>query len=382
MFTATPQDMQYLTDTMGKVSRSFALVVAQLEAPLNLFMATAYLLCRVADNIEDSLRPISWQQQRFSEFGRLLHDPTLAPDILARWTREKWPGLSADEQTLMGFGGGTRLWKIYATLPGPTQQVIADWVLVMAQGMAQLEEATSPPLTTRHNGIRLLVSEQDYNRYCYFVAGTVGYLGTELVVAHYELADDVAQRLYDTCEACGRGLQKTNIIKDFAEDLQRQICYLPATWLREAQYAPLALEGAPRAWKQRVINDVQDELHQALEHVLTVPPSAAGYRKASLLCLLPALRTLLLAAQKAESLFTPQHYVKISRQTMLQCVLDAQSIWMDNDAILRHCLALEEAIANAFERRPVENWPAAAPSAVGAAALASAPEPQGQANTR
>jgi farnesyl-diphosphate farnesyltransferase len=349
VFHRAAQDKQYLVDAMSKVSRSFALVVAQLEEPLNLFMATAYLICRVADNIEDSLRPLPWQQQRFSEFKRLLHDPALAPEILDRWTQETWPGLTADEQTLMEFAGGTRLWNIYGALPDATQAVICHWASVMAQGMAQLGGPEYPPLSIWHNGIRVLASQQDYNRYCYFVAGTVGHLGAELIVAHYGLADDVAHRLYESCEACGRGLQKTNIVKDFVEDLQRQICYLPATWLREANYSPLLLDGAPRTWKQQVVNDVLAELHQALDHVLNVPPSAAGYRKASLLCLLPALYTLLTAAQRSESLFTPHHDIKISREIMMQCLQDTQSLWADNDAIVQRCQALELTISSALD---------------------------------
>jgi farnesyl-diphosphate farnesyltransferase len=251
----------------------------------------------------------------------------------------------------------------------------------MAQGMAQLGGSDFPPLTTRLNGVQLLASEQDYNRYCYFVAGTVGYLSTELVIAHYGLADEVAQRLYESCEACGRGLQKTNIIKDFDEDLRRQVCYLPATWLKEANYAPLVLEGAPRAWKQRVIRDAQGELHQAADYVLALPPSAAGYRKASLLCLLSALRTLLMAAQKVESLFTSRHYVKISRETMMQCVQDTQWLWADNDAILQHCQALEQTITTTLTRGPAFQWRDAAPAAVGADSLSPVPEQQGQVRT-
>jgi farnesyl-diphosphate farnesyltransferase len=351
VFNLAPQDKQYLADAMGKVSRSFALVVAQLEEPLNLFMATAYLICRVADNIEDSLQPLPWQRQRFSEFRCLLHDPALAPEILDTWTQEAWPGLTADEQTLMGVAGGMRLWKIYGALPASTQTVICHWASVMAQGMAQLDGSGFPPLTIWHNGIRLLASQQDYNRYCYYVAGTVGHLGTELIVAHYGLPDDVAHRLEESCEACGRGLQKTNIVKDFVEDLQRQICYLPATWLREANYSPLMLGGAPQYWKQQVVDDVRAELHQALDHVLNIPPIAAGYRKASLLCLLPALYTLLRAAQRSESLFTAHHDIKISRETMIQCLQDTQSLWADNDAIVQRCQALEQAISAASNRQ-------------------------------
>ena len=43
----------YLTQHMNKVSRSFALVVSCLEEPLQQQMSTAYLICRVLDNIED-----------------------------------------------------------------------------------------------------------------------------------------------------------------------------------------------------------------------------------------------------------------------------------------------------------------------------------------
>ena len=49
----------------------------------------------------------------------------------------------------------------------------------------------------------------------------------------------VANRLRQTCEACGRGLQKTNIVKDFTKDLDRGISYLPLTWLQEADFRDL-----------------------------------------------------------------------------------------------------------------------------------------------
>lgn len=377
MFTLNTQEKQYLSDAMGKVSRSFALVVALLEEPLDLFMTTAYLICRVADNIEDSLRPLAWQQQRFGELERLLRDPAVAPDILAVWSQEKWPGLTTDEQALMGTVGGMQLWRIYGALPEAPQQVIRDWVLVMIQGMAQKDGVVSPPRTVQRNGIHLLASEQDYNRYCYFVAGTVGHLGTELVVAHYGVSADVARRLYESCESCGRGLQKTNIIKDFGKDLRRQVCYLPDTWLQEAQYAPLLLDGAPREWTQHVIHDAQRELHNALDHVLNIPLDAVGYRKASLICLLPGLQTLLMAAQHAERLFTPRHHVKISRETMMECLQMADWLWEDNDAIVPYCEAIEQAINTSLLRSANGAQATVVPSMRNGDQFRPASEPQG-----
>jgi len=140
----------------------------------------------------------------------------------------------------------------------------------------------------------------------------------------------------DTCEACGRGLQKTNIVKDFAEDLERGICYLPEEWLEKANYTPLSLQGAGLDWKYRILGNVLDELDQASQYVLALPYRAAGYRMASLLCLLPAYQTNLLEARQNEKLFTREHRFKISRQVMARCVMDAQRMLKNNSAILQY----------------------------------------------
>ncbi len=350
LFQLAPPEQKYLGDAMGKVSRSFAVVVAHLEQPLGSYLATAYLICRVVDNIEDCFQTSFWKQQKFDEFCQLLDDPSLAPEILAQWQSEMWPGLTPDERGLMRVEDGLPLWRIFAELPPHARTTIVHWTGIMARGMSSLEDPELSPITVERKGLRLLATEGDYNGYCYFVAGTVGYLGTELVVEQYQLASSVAAQLRNSCEACGRGLQKTNIVKDFVKDRERQTCYLPADWLSKIDYAPLDLAGAPTAWTHQVINDVVQELHQSLDHVLSLPYAAAGYRKASLLCLLPALHTMRLAAQRQATLFTSNHQIKISRLTMLQCIQSVQSLSQDNDAIVDHCRGLERAVATELMR--------------------------------
>jgi farnesyl-diphosphate farnesyltransferase len=344
----------YLIEMMAKVSRSFAVVVAHLEAPLNYQLATAYLICRVVDNIEDCGQPAIWKQAKFEQFQRMLEEPVLAAEVLRQWQGEAWPGLTADETALMGLRKGLPLWQIFAALPDGARATIAHWAATMARGMWQMEEPGLSPLMVERAGVRLLTTEEEYNQYCYFVAGTVGHLGTELVVEHYGLAQTVATRLRESAESCGRGLQKTNIVKDFVKDHARQICYLPARWLDEVDYRPLKLSGATTLWTHKVIQDVVQELHQSLDHVLNVPHAARGYRIASLICLLPALHTLLLAAQHQALLFTPGHQIKVSRMTMLHCIQTAQALWQDDAAIVAHCRGLEAAIAGVLAGTPVE----------------------------
>jgi phytoene/squalene synthetase len=180
------------------------------------------------------------------------------------------------------------------------------------------------------------------------VAGTVGGLGTELVIDHYGLSGSVARRLLAGSEACGRALQKTNILKDFVEDLERQICYLPNEWLRQIDHTPLLLAGAPVHWIHDLLGDILDELRSATTYVLDVPRQAVGYRISCLMCLLPAYETILRAAQRQTELFTAGHQIKIARETMFQCIHNAVSLATDDDAIRRWSEDLEQATLDAL----------------------------------
>ncbi|MEI7518721.1 MAG: squalene/phytoene synthase family protein [Mycobacteriaceae bacterium] len=349
VYTLKPMQRRYLTITMDRVSRSFALVVPWLEDPLQDYMATAYLLCRALDNIEDCGQPLAWQQQRFAEFTGLLAEPESAPARLAEWEAASWPGLSPDERALMTLEGGLPLWLIYASFPTRTRSILRNWISVMATGMeAVCDPAQSASVTLRRN-VRVLTTVEAYNDYCYSVAGTVGGMGTELVIDHYGLSCAEATSLLAGSQACGRALQKTNVLKDFAEDLQRQICYLPDEWLRDIDHTPLNLGGAPVGWVRDLLDDILTELRSATAYVLDVPHRAKGYRIASLMCLLPAYETILCAARRRAELFTAGHQIKIDRSTMVRCIHDAASLAVDDDAIRGLSQDFERAIRDTLQ---------------------------------
>lgn len=349
--TATQQD--YLQQKLQQVSRSFALVVPFLETPLRYYLATAYLLCRVVDNIEDSGQGDEWKIERFNEFSRLLGEPQRAVEVLSEWQKLDWPALTEAEGRMMGVNQGLELWRIFATMPAATQATTRLWVGIMTEGMKQLSDSAHAPAIVERNGVQILETESAYNRYCYYVAGTVGHLVTELVVIHYRFPDELARYLRTRSEACGRALQKTNIVKDFYEDLERGISYLPDSWLRQADYTPLELKGALPDWSEMVLNDVLSELRVATEYLVSLPYEAQGYRRAALLCLLPAYQTILLAAQKREQLFTPKHQIKISHAAMAQCLSDSKSMLQDNALLNQYSLRIQDEIQDCFRLRAV-----------------------------
>jgi len=323
----------YLDEMMQGVSRSFALVAPSIEPQLSSYMATAYLICRVVDNIEDTHESFGWQQVRFAEFTELLDHPDQAERILSGWDRLDWPGLTDAEKEMMTIKNGLMLWQIFTQTPEPYRQSIQRWAAVMAIGM----ERSNNPYTSNyffgHGDFRLPRLESDYDLYCFYVAGTVGRMITELDIQFYGLGDNAASLLLNSSDACGRALQKTNIVKDFVKDLQRGVCYLPGEWMYDLNYAPLSLNGVPPAWKKMVLQNVLQELEDSVSYVLALPHNAVGYRQAGLLMMYPALETVLLAARRLPDLFTPRHAVKISRVTMGQCILRARRMAGDNWAI-------------------------------------------------
>ena len=348
-FYLSSQQKAYLAEFMNKVSRSFALVTPCFEEPLDSFMSVAYLICRVVDNIEDCKQPFAWQQQRFAEFKQLLEEPTKSQYILSVWSQEDWIDLDADQTSLMQLEGGQMLWEIYGLIPEEAQATIRQWTLAMAEGMEQMLDPHQAPYLVDMNGVFLLNNEDDYNAYCYFVAGTVGRMGTELAIHHYQLSAEIADDLRSGSETCGRALQKTNIVKDFAEDLERGLCFLPKTWVQEVDGSPLRLDGASQAWTQKVLMNVKAELDESVDYVIGIPFQAFGYRLASLMCLLPAYQTLLSAVQQHSKLFTSEHHIKISRRCFSQCFEDAKSMAQDNDALLAYSKEIKAEVDAAFQ---------------------------------
>ena len=98
------------------------------------------------------------------------------------------------------------------SLPKREASIVTRWVVEMTRGMAiyahrprRLGE-TSAPFTV-----------PDLERYCYFVAGTVGHMLTDLFVERLGLSPALEVALRANAESFGVGLQLVNILKDLTD---------------------------------------------------------------------------------------------------------------------------------------------------------------------
>ncbi|TNE44728.1 MAG: hypothetical protein EP343_29130 [Deltaproteobacteria bacterium] len=337
----------YVPQALSKVSRSFALVIPSLEKPLDHIVGLAYLICRVCDNIEDCIKPLAWKQERWEEFSQLMTQPTQAPTILREWGKYEWPGLTPAEQELMGHPGEP-LWDMFAALSEQTRESIGRWVSEMAEGMAWMLSDRAPIQT--HHGIAVLRDRAAYDNYCYYVAGTVGHLCTALTAEFYGWDKSTTITLEQHATAFGRALQKTNILKDFAKDLQREVSYIPAEWLAREDYQPLQYKGAKPAWAKLVIENIMHELAQSMDYIHTLPLSAEGYRRFCLRAVLPAYETMLHAATFVDTLFTQEHNCKISKDAMIRCLEQTEVVVQDNEALRATQTNYEKTISHLLQQ--------------------------------
>ena len=79
----------------------------------------------------------------------------------------------------------------------------------------------------RRAGLAGLDTESELDAYCYYGAGVVGELLTDLFCNYSPEIEAKRNAMYQLSSSFGKGLQLTNILKDQWEDRQRGISWLP-----------------------------------------------------------------------------------------------------------------------------------------------------------
>lgn len=311
------------------VSRTFAISIRFLPGTLGRAVLTAYLLCRIADTIEDdnSTAPAK-RAELLEEFLRTLTDRDAADAFPALAA-----GLKGDAAHLALVARADLVLVLFRTLPQRTQDRVAHWVREMGVGMAKF-------VRTYPAGIRIQTLAE-YREYCYYVAGTVGCLLTELWHLHAPaVGKREFEKLWVKCQAFGEALQTVNILKDIAWDAQHEnSIYIPASDLaaqgssHETLLSPQHLEHNHKA-VAHFIELARTDLDDALEYILLIPRRAVAIRAFCVLPLLFAYATLRdLSGSRA--MLTVGGTVKISRREVKSLMVAGLVALVSNAALRR-----------------------------------------------
>ena len=332
-------DRQRCLDALPLVSRTFAACIGLLPQPVQHQVLIAYLLCRIADTIEDTADlAVADKLRLLAHFRACLDDggpdaSPLATTFVAGRTHDEQ--LTRDAEVVL---------REFRRLGAPAGAAIRPWVAEMCDGMAGFSAIQA---TVRPGTITALESLADLDRYCYYVAGTVGHLLTALFVLNRPDMDaGRRQRLSSLATSFGLGLQLTNIIKDVADDRGRGWSFIPHELyrqhgLRVEDLLDPAHATAAQAVMASLIARASGHLDAALDYCTTLPASAYRLR---LFCLTPlyfAVRTLALARHDPR-LLDPGHKVKITRKQVYRSIAVTHLIAPSNTLVRGYFRRLSE----------------------------------------
>lgn len=331
-------DVAFCKRLLPEVSRTFALSVEALPEPLREPIRVAYLLCRIVDTVEDE--PGLSQSARhalFDAFDVVLGDDESSPRHFSVAHRQHPVGHHGD-RTLCAES--ERVVRRFRALSPRQRAAIRPHILEMSTGMRGYTDRADI------EGKLRLADLADLERYCYFVAGTVGNLLTELFEVACPSIDEAGRAMAkESAVAFGLGLQFVNILKDVAEDFPRGDCYIPRALATEHGFdLERVLDPAQRPAGLRVIGVLtaraREHLGAAARYSRAWP--AADGQAVRLFCAVPlalAYATLW-EVENGPNTLRDDAEPKVSRQTVFRIMADAAKAVGDDDAFdafLRDC---------------------------------------------
>jgi farnesyl-diphosphate farnesyltransferase len=312
---------------LPRVSRTFALGVRLLPTRLEAPVRIGYLLCRIADTVEDDLFVTPERKAvLLDQFLAGFDDPSEAA-AFSTCTRE----LTADAAYLELITATPHVMLTWRMLDADSRAILRRWVEEMVRGMRRF-------VLEHRDGIRI-ASVGQFREYCYYVAGTVGHLLTELWYAHSPLIGPrTYARLLPDCEAFGEALQTVNILKDIPWDAEHENnVYIPAELLAAVGSSHATILAPERRAANRealipLMNLAQDDIERSLRYIEALP---AGAMRIRLFCVLPILFAVatMRELEQTDAMLVPGSAVKIDRAEVKALVVAASTSTLTNPSL-------------------------------------------------
>jgi farnesyl-diphosphate farnesyltransferase len=224
--TEPDADLEWCYEAVHGVSRTFSITIDRLEEPMARHICLGYLLCRVADTIEDAGHvPPAEQTDLLTAYDRLL-DPS-DPLAVESFMNDVEPWIPEDPNADWRVVAETpRVLQTFESLDEEPREIMRDPILELVGGMAMFTDRYA-----EEGGLRLQTLEE-LEEYCWYAAGTVGTLITGLVAR--SASPEHAEEMRQNARSFALLLQLVNIAKDVESDYHEENnVYLPAEWLAE-----------------------------------------------------------------------------------------------------------------------------------------------------
>ncbi len=309
------------------VSRTFALTIPELPEPLCSVVTNAYLLCRIADTIEDDDNLSTTEKANFHEQFRQVLAAKMSVQIFAERLYENLSkNTSPDEKNLIQ--NLPAVIRCLQSFSREQQTSLCRCVNIMSTGMPHYQREVS---------LAGLPNVEELDRYCYYVAGVVGEMLTELFCQYSQTIEAKRSQLTEFAVSFGQGLQMTNILKDFWDDRSRGVCWLPRdvfnqvgidlkTWQPGSQEAEFAKA------MRHLVSIACGHLENALHYTSLIPVEQTGIRRFALWAISLAVLTLRNLYKNPN--FRSGQEIKVKRRTVKLTILVC-NLCAERDSLLK-----------------------------------------------
>ncbi|SCU99909.1 LAME_0G06304g1_1 [Lachancea meyersii CBS 8951] len=329
--TKASPELQRCYELLGTTSRSFAAVIMELHPELRNAIMLFYLVLRALDTVED--------------------DMTIDPEVKVPLLREFDSKLDLQDWSFDGNAPTEKdrcvlvefpcILKELHKLKPEYQKVIKSITHQMGNGMASyiLDE------NFNLNGVSTI---KDYDLYCHYVAGLVGDGLTQLIVLANFGTKDLYAESAQTYESMGLFLQKTNIIRDYAEDLEDGRSFWPKeVW---SLYADKLVDFSKQEHTQSGVHCINHLVLNALSHVEDVLLFLSSVHEQSSFqfCAIPQVMAIATLALVFNNPAVLHENVKIRKGTTCYLILKSRT--------LRGCVEIFQYYMRDIKKRlPVED---------------------------
>ncbi len=331
-------DLEFQKEILPGVSRTFALTIPQLPPQIQDAVANAYLLCRIADTIEDTTLLNTEQKEKFHEqFIRVVCGDETAKSFAQELTTALKSYSHQDELKLIE--NSTKVINITHSFTPTQRQALERCVKIMSEGMEFFERQEDLAKKENRYGVATMA---DMDKYCYYVAGVVGEMLTDLFCDYSEEINGNKEQLDKLAVSFGQGLQMTNILKDIWDDQERDTCWLPREIFAKHNFDLSRLkcndlDAGFEKGLEELLAIAHYHLHNALKYTLLMPKQEVGIRRFCLWAI--GMAVLTLRKLSSNKNFSDSSQVKISRNSV-KATIAVSNICVKQDKILKILFSL------------------------------------------
>ncbi|KAG1213530.1 hypothetical protein G6F35_010265 [Rhizopus arrhizus] len=292
-------------------SRSFAAVIQELEPDeVRDAICLFYLVLRGLDTIEDDMTlPLDRKVELLRSFDKIIYKKG--------WTFNENGPNEKDRELLVQFDV---VIDEFLRLKPQYQSVIENITKLMGNGMADYA-------TGEHRENTSVATVKDFDLYCHYVAGLVGYGLSDIFSASGYESKELSEEK-KISNSMGLFLQKTNIIRDYREDLDDGRQFWPKEiWGKYAEEFSEFTKAENQLKAKYCLNDMVLNVLNHVPDVLTYL-SKLQTRSIFMFCAIPQVMAIATLALVFNNLDIYQRNIKIRKGEAVKLILECTS--MDN----------------------------------------------------